>query len=405
MQVISDYVNKQAVRTPEQIKGVFLMSLPAFSMALVVILLAILPLKVKWYYKVILSLLTLLVSFKFYVLRILGGPFAFAPEVPPWVILFSSWLYAILFFFTFFLTASAAVLLPVMLVRKSKKQPFDDFFRKLGRYYLILLTLAAITASCGIYQGTRLPGITRQTLYFSNLPAEAENLRIAVLSDTHVDKVRRKNYMEKLVQLTMKEKPDMIVMTGDYVDGRLRNFYADLTPMTKLKAPYGVFAVPGNHEYFSGYAHWSKALAGYGLTLLQNQNVPIPELNMSVVGITDLIAPRYRFEGPDMEKAFSGIPENHFKLLLSHRPKEVLKARKYAPDLQLSGHTHGGMIWGFHFLVAHFNGNFASGTHQVGSTTLRISNGTGIWSGFPIRIVRPPEILLLTLKRKTNNLK
>ena len=100
------------------------------------------------------------------------------------------------------------------------------------------------------------------------------------------------------------------------------------------------------------------------------------------------------------EKALKNIPRDEFVIFLSHRPKTAEQSSLYGADLQLSGHTHGGMIRGFDLLVGIYNNNWVSGRYQVGNMTLLVSNGTWLWRGFPLRLGRPGEMLLVTLKRR-----
>jgi predicted MPP superfamily phosphohydrolase len=100
------------------------------------------------------------------------------------------------------------------------------------------------------------------------------------------------------------------------------------------------------------------------------------------------------------QKALKGVADKEFVILLAHRPKTAQQSSLLRTDLQLSGHTHGGMIRGLDLLVGFFNGNWISGRYQVGKMTLLVSNGTWLWRGFPLRLGRPGEMLLITLKRK-----
>ena len=103
---------------------------------------------------------------------------------------------------------------------------------------------------------------------------------------------------------------------------------------------------------------------------------------------------------PDLKKTLHGIPAGDFILLLAHRPAQAKSAARSGISLQLSGHTHGGMIRGLDWVVAQFNGGFVSGLYEVNGMKLYVSNGTGIWNGFPIRLGRPAEITLITLSAK-----
>ena len=135
--------------------------------------------------------------------------------------------------------------------------------------------------------------------------------------------------------------------------------------------------------------------------MLDNQHVKL-DCGIYIAGITDPAAKRYNLPPPDQDKALAGIPADSFVIFLAHRPGAV---RKAAQDdriiLQLSGHTHGGMIAGLvEMLVAKFNEGFTSGFYSTEKTLLYVSNGTAIWNGFPIRLGRASEITVIEFKRK-----
>ena len=117
-------------------------------------------------------------------------------------------------------------------------------------------------------------------------------------------------------------------------------------------------------------------------------------------GQTDPAAARFGRETPDLRKTFDGAPPGAVKLLLAHQPKPAAEAAKSGVALQVSGHTHGGMIVGIDRLVARFNAGFVAGSYRVGDLRLYVSRGSGIWNGFPIRLGVPSEITLLRLKRQ-----
>ena len=139
-------------------------------------------------------------------------------------------------------------------------------------------------------------------------------------------------------------------------------------------------------------------LSSLNINMLQNQAVKILHQQSSLViaGITDPVAPRRGEKGPDLASTLKNVASSDFVILLSHQPRMAIQTAEYPVDLQLSGHTHGGMITGFHLLVSSFNQGFSSGLYPVEQMLLYVSNGTGIWSGFPFRLGKNAEITLLT---------
>lgn len=356
----------------------------------------ILPLRTGWRWKGPLSVLLLLTAFKFQLLHLIGGPMFFAPELPPAVLLASAWFFAVLFLFFFLLVAADLARGAVLLVLSVKRRRVPESFRIAGNpVNLILLALAAVLASIGIFCGTKLPVVRERTIPVAGLPAEAEGLTVAVLADLHADGVTRCRRIREIVNRTNALKPDLIALVGDFVDGRVAVRNRELRPLGELSARYGVFGVPGNHEYYSGSREWIAFLSSLGIQMLCNEHRFLPERNVAVAGLTDPAAARMGETPPDIEKALAGIPSGALKLLLAHQPGLAHRAAEAGVDIQLSGHTHGGMVRGVDRLVALFNGGFVSGLYQVGGMTLYLTNGTGIWSGFPVRLGVPSEIALL----------
>lgn len=274
------------------------------------------------------------------------------------------------------------------------------------RAALTLLTASAGLAFVGIVEGTRVPDIVKRTVTLPELPPEWEGFRIAHLSDIHVSSIFRHEHFEELVARTNALKADLVLITGDFVDGRVPVRYVDAQPLAKLTAPYGGWGCEGNHEHYSGLEEWLEVFPTLGIRLLRNEHTLLQRNGkaLALVGLTDSMAARFGRETPDMRKAVSGIPEGVPHILLVHRPGE---ARRWAEEdpaaiLQLSGHTHGGQILGMNLVVAMQNGGFVSGFYDVARKAgnvmrLFVHPGSGLWNGFAMRLGVPSEITLLTL--------
>lgn len=266
-------------------------------------------------------------------------------------------------------------------------------------WYPVLLVLSIVFSVCGIYNAFAVPQLREYTIFFDDLPDELENMRIAHLSDIHVDLFMTEKRIEEIIRLTNESLPDLIVLTGDFVDGRANVFKEKFDKFKLLNAPLGVYGVPGNHEYYSGYDEWMTTLENQNIVMLQNDHVVIPGKHLVIGGTTDMAARKRRMPEPDVKKSFAGTPEGFFRILLAHQPKVTKKAVANNVDLQLSGHTHGGMLRGLDMVIAAKNHGYVSGLYNVGKMKLFVTNGTGIWNGFPIRLMCPSEIALLTLKK------
>lgn len=363
---------------------------------------AILPLRLKWGWKVLLAVLLAVAAFKFHLLHLFGGPMFFSPVLPEGVLLAAAWLFSVLFLFFFLLLAADVVRLLYLLVLFCLRRKRTEQFRIIGnRVNLVLLVMAAVLATVGMVGGTAVPRVREEAIAVNHLPEGADGLTVAVLADLHVDGITRADRIRKIVERTNALNPDIVIIAGDFVDGTVPVHGDDLRPLADLKARYGVFGVPGNHEYYSGYEEWMEFLPTLGIRMLHNEHVLTGEGDAVVLaGVTDPVAGIMGREEPDIRKALAGAPEKGVRILASHQPRLAPEAAEHGVDLQVSGHTHGGMIAGIDRLVARFNEGFVSGLYTVGDMKLYVSNGAGIWNGFPIRIGVPSEIVLIRLRRE-----
>lgn len=363
---------------------------------------AILPLRLKWSWKILLAALLAVAAFKFHLLHLFGGPMFFSPVLPEGVLLAAAWLFSVLFLFFFLLLAADAARLLYLLVLFCLRRKRTERFRIIGnRVNLVLLVIAAALATVGMIGGTAVPRVREETIAVNHLPEGADGLTVAVLADLHVDGITRADRIRKIVERTNALNPDIVIIAGDFVDGTVPVHGDDLRPLADLKARYGVFGVPGNHEYYSGYEEWMEFLPTLGIRMLSNGHVLTGEGGAVVLaGVTDPVAGIMGREEPDIRKALAGAPEKGVRILASHQPRLAPEAAEHGVDLQVSGHTHGGMIAGIDRLVARFNEGFVSGLYTVGDMKLYVSNGAGIWNGFPVRIGVPSEIVLIRLRRE-----
>jgi predicted MPP superfamily phosphohydrolase len=200
-------------------------------------------------------------------------------------------------------------------------------------------------------------------------------------------------------------KPDVVAITGDLMDGSVRELGGIMEGLGRLRARYGVHFVTGNHEYYSGVEDWLAFLPKLGIRVLRNERVSIGDAGASLdlAGVDDWHAGRFgNGHGYDLAKAVKGRDPDRALVLLAHQPLGVEGGVRAGMGLQLSGHTHGGQIFPFNFAVrAAFR--YVKGLYEVdggqvagGAAHIYVSKGTGYW-GPPMRLGVPPEIGKITL--------
>jgi predicted MPP superfamily phosphohydrolase len=264
-----------------------------------------------------------------------------------------------------------------------------------------LLILATSTALflLGFVRAQYGVKLRRVAVPIENLPPELSGLKVLQISDLHVGPTIRRPFVEKVVKMATEATPDLVVFTGDFADGKVRELEGEVAPLANLRAPLGKYYVPGNHEYYWGGASWIEKARELGFTPLINAYDVIRKGGraMAIAGVPDPTAVGFGFDGPDLGRALSGIPNDAFpKILLCHQPILTADAERRGVTLQLSGHTHGGQFFPW-TLVASWVHRFNAGLHRLGALWIYVSRGTGYW-GPPVRVGSPAELTLLVLE-------
>ena len=262
----------------------------------------------------------------------------------------------------------------------------------------ILVVATAVTVGYGLIEAAT-PKVTEQDVTITRLPAEFDGVRLALVTDLHVGPARGAAYTRKVVDEVNAARPDVIVLGGDLADGTIAHSGPDLEPLRDLKAPLGVYGVSGNHEYYSSdeSGAWLDFWETLGVRPLRNERVELQRDGavIDLAGVYDETAPEpYR---PDVDKALAGRDGERALILAAHQPIQANDAQGRGVGLQLSGHTHGGQLWPFNYLVR-IQQPVVSGLGRVGDVPVFVSRGAGAW-GPPVRVGAPPQIAILTLRR------
>ena len=261
-----------------------------------------------------------------------------------------------------------------------------------------LACVAAGTGAKGVHNGFRLPDVVEVTLEFPDLPSAFDGYRIAHLSALHVSAAARAARTAGVVHLVNACTPDLVAITGDFVDGTAVRRLDDVTPLGKLRAADGVVGCTGNHEYYSGWAVWRVIFHSLGIRMLENERIVVRRGDeaLAILGINDPVS-----HDSDIQSASDMVPDGAFRILLAHRPTRLAEHAECGVRLQLSGHTHGGAVIGLDRFVARANEGHVRGLYREHGLALYVNSGTGQWAGFPTRLGVTPEITLITLRRGT----
>ena len=263
---------------------------------------------------------------------------------------------------------------------------------------LAVPALAALATAIGFVNARRRPSVREVDVPIAGLPAPLHGFTIVQISDLHVGPTIRQRFVQSVVDAANRLEPDLTVITGDSVDGRVGELREHTAPLGDLRARHGVFAVTGNHEYYSGAGAWIGEFRRLGMTVLMNEHVVLVHggAPLVVAGVADYSA--HHFEPShrsDPARALHGAPNAGPRLLLAHQPRSAEAAAAAGFDLQLSGHTHGGQFFPWNLFVG-LQQPFTAGLHRFGRLWVYISRGTGYW-GPPKRLGAPSEITRLTL--------
>ena len=256
-----------------------------------------------------------------------------------------------------------------------------------------------------IFEANR-PTVVSIEIALSRLPQSWDGFRIAQLSDLHYDPQFSAVPIRKAVDLVNGLRPDLVVVTGDFITSPFSGSRSQQVRAAKtiepcaqlvaqMRAPLGIHACMGNHDVAADGAHITDVLQSHGVSVLRNRSVPLERdgARLWLSGLDDVLEGKY-----DLKLALKGIPQPEPVVLLVHEPDFAGYVKNV--DLQLSGHSHGGQIWlpllGAPVLPV-MGREYPRGLRHLGPLTLYTNVGIGtIW--VPMRLNCPPEVTLITLR-------
>ncbi len=276
--------------------------------------------------------------------------------------------------------------------------------------YMFILVFTLALLLCGGYVYARyvepnMLTVNRQTISFDDLPSNLEGLRVGFFSDTHVsNSFPADTVLANVVKKLSDEKPDIIFFAGDLFNN-MAGYSGDESEVIKLlsslTAPYGKYAVYGNHDYqVKTYKKYQKIMKESGFVLLKDEILVRDDLQINVIGIDETLL------GGGTVLYTNNVDNDNFNIVLSHEP-DILKEAQRNIDLMLSGHTHGGQVnvpfYG-PILLPRLGRTFVKGEYReiIGDgseAVIFVTSGIGM-SKLPLRFLQPPEIAVLTLTQK-----
>lgn len=257
--------------------------------------------------------------------------------------------------------------------------------------------IAGVLATIAVVQGHRDPVMREHDVMLPGLPAELDGMNVAVISDAHLGTLNGYRWIERLVDRINAHRPDLVLVVGDLVDSNVDHVEELASALRNLRAPRGVWAVTGNHEYYAGIERSVGFLESCGFKVLRNRWEEIVP-GLVLAGVDDLPT-RVQFGEPvaPLESVLAGMPHSA-RIYMSHSPVEVETAAAAGVDLMVSGHTHNGQIWPFTHVVALVYPRIC-GRYEVNGMTLIVGRGTGTW-GPPMRLWHRGEWLKIELRTR-----
>lgn len=271
-----------------------------------------------------------------------------------------------------------------------------DFSAITSAYRFFFFTTFIGASLIGIYGYTEANHVRLETIriFTNKIPKETGKVTIAQISDVHVGLIVREEKLRNIAELLKTVNPDVLVSTGDLVDGDMDRMNGLADTLRQIEPKYGKFAITGNHEFYAGIKNSLAFTKQAGFTMLRGEGITVGGI-INMAGIDDAAGKPFGYKGISERILLSKFPDPLFTILLKHKPI-VDKDAQGLFDLQLSGHTHKGQIYPFRYLTRLFFPLYAGYYSLPNNAHLYVSKGTGTW-GPPIRFLSPPEVTAIEL--------
>jgi len=264
-------------------------------------------------------------------------------------------------------------------------------------HFLIPLILSVSFVIYGFFEAADIR-TERIRIETSKIPPEIGSFKIVQISDVHLGIIVGEGKLKKILDIVKREEPDLLVSTGDLVDGEMCNLTGVVNMLREINPPYGKFAITGNHEFYAGLDKALSFTEDAGFTILRQEASTVGGF-LNVVGVDDGEAKRFGGAGNLSEKELlSELAQDNFTILLKHRPN-LNQGSLGLFDLQLSGHAHKGQIFPFGLVTRAMYPTDDGCLKLEDGSYLCVSRGAGTW-GPPIRFLAPPDVMVIELVRE-----
>lgn len=350
------------------------------------------PMKVHRLFKWLIAIIFLFIS-QYHLIQIQIFGTMFSPELPRWQVILLGWAFCTFVLIVIITLIKELLSIVLFFINTRKKWAVHHH----NVFSVITLLLSTSLAGVGVSNAIEVPQVRKLDLALHEWPEALNGLRVVQLTDLHVSTLFPTSWTQSVVNKVNALDPDLILITGDFIDGTVRDRVEDIQPLEDLKARYGTYGVLGNHEYYFGAMAWNQHLETLGIETLNNKHraLYIRDTTLTLAGVTDESARQFHLPEPDISAALKDVPNSVPIILMKHQPLDAALADKQGVTLQLSGHTHGGMIWGLNQIAKYANQGFISGLYQLPTMQLYVSNGLHCGMGFQSVWVSLPKLLNL----------
>lgn len=310
--------------------------------------------------------------------------------------------YAFISKLSYFFMGFAFILMMLLILREiiwygiyfitHKESLNPDNVNLLNAFNIKTLVLALVISLYGVWQANKTPAVR-----FLNVEDERilKETRIVVASDLHIDQATPLFQIRQIVELINAQNPDYVLLVGDVIDDMPEALGSKIDILKDIQAKK-IYISLGNHEYYNAPVKWLIKFTKMGFDVLQNTGEPLEDTGVFLAGVPDAHSTSI-----NLQKASYGATPNQYKILMSHAPDVFDGLREAEFDLQVSGHTHGGQIFPFHFFAKQAN-HYLAGEYQRNGNVLFVTRGAGYW-GPPMRLLAPSDITLVALSGEKNS--